>query len=417
MKMLFSLMALLLSATMFDAHAQQKPVKVYILVGQSNMEGHAMTRTFDYIGDDPATAPLLKKMRGTDGKPTVCKDVYISNLTEFFDQSGVKSGRLTAGYGARRNPNELGDKIGPEFTFGLTMQEAYDGPILIIKPAWGGKSLHTDFRPPSAGPYELNDWQKERYPKQEGHGIPQNLEQWKADKIEATGRYYRLMIDHIQAVLGDIKTIYPDYDAEQGYELAGLVWFQGWNDMVDSHTYPNYHDPQKYALYTELFGHFIRDVRNDLDAPKLPFVIGVMGVGGPIDHAYNEGSLKKSLTFFRAAMEAPAAQAEFKGSVVAVETWPYWDTDLATIEKKRDKVRQMAHLLRTENKNHANQDGTMSAQDQKAYLAKMEAELITDADKALWERGASNAGYHYLGSAKTMAQIGQAFATALLDMN
>ena len=37
------------------------------------------------------------------------------------------------------------------------MQEAQPGPILIIKTAWGGKSLHTDFRPPSAGPYELNE--------------------------------------------------------------------------------------------------------------------------------------------------------------------------------------------------------------------------------------------------------------------
>ena len=51
---------------------QAKPLKVFILAGQSNMEGHAKIETFDYIGDDPATAPLLKKMRGTDAKPTVC---------------------------------------------------------------------------------------------------------------------------------------------------------------------------------------------------------------------------------------------------------------------------------------------------------------------------------------------------------
>ena len=34
-----------------------KPLKVYILAGQSNMEGHAKVETFDYIGDDQATAP------------------------------------------------------------------------------------------------------------------------------------------------------------------------------------------------------------------------------------------------------------------------------------------------------------------------------------------------------------------------
>ena len=51
--------------------AAEKPLKVFILAGQSNMEGHAKIETFDYIGDDPATAPLLKQMRGADGKPRV----------------------------------------------------------------------------------------------------------------------------------------------------------------------------------------------------------------------------------------------------------------------------------------------------------------------------------------------------------
>ncbi len=54
------------------------------------------------------------------------------------------------------------------------MEKAYDGPILIIKTAWGGKSLNTDFRPPSAGPYELPKQTKElwaKYP-QGAHGIP-----------------------------------------------------------------------------------------------------------------------------------------------------------------------------------------------------------------------------------------------------
>ena len=36
-----------------------KPLKVFILSGQSNMQGHANTSTFDYIGKDPLTAPIL----------------------------------------------------------------------------------------------------------------------------------------------------------------------------------------------------------------------------------------------------------------------------------------------------------------------------------------------------------------------
>ena len=131
----------------------KKPVKVYILAGQSNMEGQVKVETFDYIGHDLATAPLLREMRGPDGKPRVCERVWISYLTGSPDRGmlGEGFGKLTAGYGSRSNPREDGGKIGPEFTFGIYMQKLLDEPILIIKSAWGGKSLIEDFRPPSAG--------------------------------------------------------------------------------------------------------------------------------------------------------------------------------------------------------------------------------------------------------------------------
>ena len=49
-------------------------------------------------------------------------------------------------------------------------------------------------------------------------------------------------------------------------------------------------------------------------------------------------------------------------------------------------------------------------------MKKFEADLITPAEAALWKRGASNAGYHYLGCAKTFALMGKAFAEANLKM-
>jgi hypothetical protein len=55
-----------------------KPLKVFILAGQSNMEGHAAISTFDYIGKDPLTAPMLKEMRNPDGTPRVCDKVWMS---------------------------------------------------------------------------------------------------------------------------------------------------------------------------------------------------------------------------------------------------------------------------------------------------------------------------------------------------
>jgi len=410
-KTVLALAAVILTGIVGDVTAQEKPLKIYIMAGQSNMEGQAKIETFDYIGDEPATAPLLKEMRGPDGKPRVCDRVWISYLTGSPDKLGEGFGKLAAGYGARSNPAEDGGKIGPEFTFGITMEKAYDGPILIIKTAWGGKSLSTDFRPPSAGPYKLNSFQLDHYPK-----IGRDLEEIKAEKAKATGKYYRLMVEHIRKVLKDIKRVYPAYDPNRGYELAGFVWFQGWNDYCDTHTYRDPHKPGGYDLYSELLAQFIRDVRKDLSDPKMPFVIGIMGVGGPIEQYCYEPRFKEQNRHFRAAMAAPAAMPEFKGNVVAVQTAPSWDQALADIELKHGKIRQMAYFLRTEHKDHANKDGKMTSEQQQAYLKKYRAELITAQEEALWQRGASNGGYHYLGSAKVLAQIGKAFAEAMLEM-
>ena len=117
------------------AIAREKPLKVIILVGQSNMQGHAHVRTLEHVGMDPKTAHLLKMIQNEDGSPRVSDNVWISSLSD----GGEKQGRLTVGFGA----NEV--KIGPELTFGIYMQQKLGEPILIIKTAWGGKSLNTDF--------------------------------------------------------------------------------------------------------------------------------------------------------------------------------------------------------------------------------------------------------------------------------
>ena len=302
-----------------------KPLKVYILAGQSNMQGQAKVGTFDYIGGDPATAPMLKEMRGPDGKPVVCEKVWISLFGGKNVGEGEKKGKLTTGYGANDQC------IGPEFTFGIYVQKLLNEPVLLIKTAWGGKSLNTDFRPPSAGPYELPKKTLDLFLKHPGgHGISKDLEKWKAEKAQKTGHYYRLMMGHVKKVLGDIKSVCPDYDPAQGYEVAGFVWFQGWNDMCDGNTYPGRNSPDGYALYSKLMAHFIRDVREDLSAPKMPFVIGVIGVGG--DKATG------GIANLRPAMAAPAAMPEFKGNVAAVETAPYWDYEMESLLGKKAEI-------------------------------------------------------------------------------
>lgn len=380
------------------AQLHAKPLKVFILAGQSNMQGHAKVETFDYIGDDSATAPLLKEMRGADGKPRVLDKVWISSvgcLGDAYSDLTEKTGKLTAGFGAPEN------KIGPEFTFGITMEKLLGEPVLLIKTAWGGRSLHTDFRPPSAGPYVPT---------------PEEAKRW-AEKPErktktdaATGVFYREMVAHVKKVLADPKRVCPVYDAKEGFELAGFVWFQGFNDLVSSDTYPPKpgEKVRDYSKYGEWLAALIRDVRKDLAAPKLPIVIGVLGVDGLKANDHTKA--------FRIAMAAPAALPEFAGTVKTIETAPFWSEELAAIAEKKEKASQMAHLLKSKNKKEANADGTMTEQQQRDYVKVYEAKIITPAEASAWKRGASNGGYHYLGCAKTFALIGKAFAEANLAL-
>jgi len=325
-----------LAVICLSAAAHAAPLKVYILAGQSNMQGHANVSTFDYMAKDPKTAPLLEQMRDRNGRPVVCDKVWISYLSD--DRGGnptVKEGKLTAGFGARD------ETIGPEFTFGITMEKLVDEPVLIIKTAWGGKSLHTDFRPPSA------------------------------DSGEA-GAYYQKMIEHVKNVLEDPGKIVPGYNARDGCELAGFVWFQGWNDLVDGGAYPNRNQPGGYDRYSEYLAHLIRDVRKDLDTPKLPVVVGVLGVGGPTK-LYESPRYKGVHQNFRDAMARPASMPEFKGNVVNVLTEEFWDHKLAAVRGKKDR---------------------------------------TPAEEEI-AKGFSNQEFHYLGAARILGPIGKAFAEAM----
>ena len=391
MRHLFLFAVLFGTLSSISSAKETKPLRVYILAGQSNMQGHAHVRTFEHIGMDPETKPLLAEMLGPDGKPKVCERVWIASLGSAEME---QTGKLTAGFGAAQN----GPKIGPEFTFGITMEKLTDAPILIIKTAWGGKSLHTDFRPPSAGPYRFNESQLANFQKQ-----GKNLEAMTAEKVAATGVNYRLMIEYVQKVLGDIPRVVPNYDAAQGYELAGFVWFQGWNDMVDGDTYPHRDKPGGYDDYSMALNHLIRDVRKDLKSLQLPFVIGVMGVGGPVD-SYGHDQLRYKAVHqnFRDAMAAPIKEPEFQGNVAIVKTEELWDLELSAAKRKDDEIRQQAKKAATE--------GKLSPQEAATDLEKRRAEGLTERERQIVEKGISNFEFHYLGSAKILGRIGQQLA-------
>ena len=152
MKTKLILTAALLCA--FSLNSFAKPLKVFILAGQSNMEGQG---SVDHDGNggkgnlvwsmaNSKSAEKMKGLKNEKGEWVVRDDVQIS----FKVGDKVLKGGLTVGYtgyaadGSRRH-------MGPELGFGFVLGDFYKEPVLLIKTAWGGKSLYEDFRPPSSG--------------------------------------------------------------------------------------------------------------------------------------------------------------------------------------------------------------------------------------------------------------------------
>jgi hypothetical protein len=370
------------------------PLKVYIMAGQSNMQGHAQKSTLPYMADDPVTKALYDKILDEKGEARVYSDVSVAAFSEKGKGQQRKQGPLSIGFGKALFFTDP-PSFGPELGFGITMVEKLKEPILIIKTAWGGKSLHTDYRPPSSK-YEA------------------------LLKNEDAGKYYRLMMSSIREVLNDPGKFCSTYDSKEGLELSGIVWFQGWNDLVDRNAYPENVEGERFDLYSKLLGDLIRDIRKDLSAPKMPFVIGVMGVDGTVADVKNDrGGASK--VGFREAMAVPATWSEFKGNVFPVRTGQFWDFDIAVLdiinlknirrlrseyEKLKGHPRDLPHSERKAYwKDHAHYI--------KTHLAKILAKELPGKDAMKIVTARSNGAYHYFGSGKMIGQIGEAFGKAM----
>lgn len=274
----------------FDqAAAADKPVKVYILAGQSNMEGHGRIAadpkrnegqgSLEFLAKGPMAAKEFTSLLDAEGKWRERDDVWISYLD--------RKGRLKAGYGAR--PDEM---IGPELGFGWVVGDATDEPVLLVKCAWGGKSLAIDFRPPSAGKPD--------------YSLGEKGDADLAANPETLGKYYRETVALVKTALSQIKDLVPDSDGK--YVLAGFGWHQGWNDRIND---------KFNAEYESNMAHFIRDMRKELGVPALPFVIAETGMTGPDETHPRALSLMK-------AQAAVAEREEFQGNVAFVPTRNFW---------------------------------------------------------------------------------------------
>jgi len=237
--------------------AAEKPVRVFILAGQSNMEGKARNALLDYQATDAKTRDLFAHLR-KDDHWIVRNDVFI----KFLDRSGP----LTVGFGSP-------GCTGVELEFGTLMGEHFDEPVLLIKAAWGGHSLYKNFRSPSAGipeamvEKELADARKRVQQSNEKDNKQDPLPN-RDDIVREYGVSYRNLLKEIREVQENQERLFPALTGRT-LELTGFVWFQGFNDIFGAQD-----------EYASNMRHFINDVRNDLQAPGLPFVIGALGQNG-----------------------------------------------------------------------------------------------------------------------------------------
>lgn len=344
-RILLALVATIVASS--PARAQDKGskdvVKVFVLAGQSNMEGKAKNSLLEHQSEAPETKKLFAHLK-QGGRWIVRDDAFIKYLK--------RKGPLTIGYGSR-------DRTGVELEFGNVVADHYTSPVLLIKAAWGGHSLIKLFRSPSAGlppkeklEKELADATKRVRNRNEKRKRSDPLPTMD-DVTNGYGSSYRNMMKEIRETMAGFGEMFPKLRGKK-LELAGFVWFQGWNDQYGG----------AEREYAKNLGHFITDVRKELDAPDLPFVIGVMGQNGS----------KPAMLTIQEAQLGMEKEPRFRSNVKAVRTD-------ALVDKAAEKLYP--------------------------HWRKRFKE---------WEKTGSDFAYHYLGSAIWFNRMGRAFGEAMLDL-
>ncbi|MFP6872476.1 MAG: sialate O-acetylesterase [Verrucomicrobiales bacterium] len=321
-------------------------VKVFILAGQSNMEGKAKNSLLEHQANDAKTREIFSHLR-KDNAWITRDDAFIRFLG--------RHGGLTLGYGSR-------DRTGVELEFGWKVADHFEEPVLLIKAAWGGHSLFKLFRSPSAGMPSAEKMQEE-LEKARKNVTKKNEKNKRNDPLPTMddiktvyGSSYRNMFKEIEDTFANYETMFPQLKGRK-LEIAGFVWFQGWNDMYGG----------AELEYASNMKHFINDVRKDLQAPEMPFVIGVMGQNG-------SKPAKGAMLAIQQAQLSIEKSPQFKENVKAVRTDELVDKSAEELYPKwRDNIEE-------------------------------------------WQKRGSDFAYHYMGSAIWHVRMGAAFGDAMLRM-
>lgn len=253
--------------------AKDAPVQIYVLVGQSNMQGKGSVE-----GEGSNSLRHLVKndekkhyqfLVGPDGEWRERPDVWIHYES---GPGNIRYGNLKPGYGTH------GGVIGPELGFGHVMGDGTEGKVLLIKACWGGKSLGHNFLPPSVGKYQI------------------------PTKSSDPGFYYHEILRLVKKVTENIRDYFPDYQG-QGVEIAGLGYHQGWNDQYGGLD-------ESYETNLVAFINDIRSTEHGLGVPNLPVVIATSGM------IEKESLIKQG----QRAVGDPGKYPQFAGNVGIVDT-------------------------------------------------------------------------------------------------
>jgi len=370
--------------------AAQRPVKVFLLVGQSNMEGKGQSGHIDYILNDPNTPEkdkTLFRRLVKDGKHVARDDVWIWHLG--------KIGNLTVGFGKATEKN--GKPFGPELGLGHVLGDYYDEQVLLIKCAWGGKSLRRAFRPPSYPPSKAELEAAIEKTRRKDPGTTK-------ESIRGSfGEYYQKTIANTREVLANLKSLFPGYK-DQGYELVGMFWFQGWNDLIQGG------NPE----YGEQLASLIRDIRKDLKAPNLLVVIGESGQGAPI----TEDKKGSGMDIVRQGQAAPAKMPEFKGTVAFAQTHQFYDPSLKEYVELYNRC--AGEMRKAKRKLAQRHDGGKGAKKAKKTDIPREVRdkiwMPWEAAKQQWLNVGSDQSYHFYGSGKIFYQMGNLFGKEMVQL-
>ena len=230
-----------------------------------------------------------------EGNWTVRNDVWYKGVV-----TATANKWLSVGCGSGSNT------IGPELQFGHVMGYFHDEPVIILKASQGNRSLGWDILPPGSKRFT--------YEGRTYAGYKDSIPSWTADNPGEevnwyAGKQYDDFVRETHAVLGNFSTHFPQYK-DQGYEIAGFVWWQGHKDGNPAHA-------SRYELNLV---HFLKTFRAEFQVPNAPCVIATIGFNG-----WKMAGPHLTVASAQLAVSGEKGNyPEFAGNVLTVETRDFW---------------------------------------------------------------------------------------------